>query len=362
MVSWSKNFTFCYMTIPSLQKPVQVLLFGILLFTAAFYAKAFLVPVVIAALLAMLFLPLCNRMEKVRIPRVVAIICCILILLAVVAGVAFLLSWQIADLAKESSTIEQNLTRRIAEVRRYIDQTFGISRQQQKEVLNGGQSSGRLPGMITGFLSGMGGFLTDFILVLVYLFLFLYLRLHLKKFLLMLVPQQNRQQAQQTLAQCRQVSQRYLTGMALMIGCLWVLYGIGFTIVGVKNALFFAILCGLLEIIPFVGNLTGTLFTVITVFAQGGSSSMVLGVLITYATVQFVQTYLLEPMVVGAEVSINPLATIAALVIGELVWGIPGMILAIPMLGIVKIICDNVAPWRPVGFLLGSDKKKKKKA
>lgn len=349
------------MTIPSLQKPLQVLLFLFLLFAALVYAKPFLVPVTLAALLAMLFLPMSQWFEARGWHRGLATVVCILCILVVVGLVAALLTWQISDMAADADKIERNLDAKVRELRRYIDRTFGISRTQQKELLNGGQPSGRLQSMISGLVTGLGSFLTDALLMLVYFFLFLYYRNHLRRFLLMLVPVREQAHAEKALEETRKVSQKYISGLALMIGCLWVLYGIGFSIVGVKNALFFAILCGLLEIVPFIGNLTGTLFTVITVFAQGGSGGMIMGVLFTYGLVQFVQTYVLEPLVVGAGVSINPLATIAGLVIGELVWGIPGMILAIPMLAIVKIICDNVVPWRPIGFLLGNPPKKKKR-
>ena len=77
--------------------------------------------------------------------------------------------------------------------------------------------------------------------------------------------------------------------------------------------------------------------------------------------VQFVQTYILEPLVVGAEVNINPLFTILGIVAGEMLWGIPGMILAIPIMGITKIVCDHVTPLKPFGFLIGESKKKKDK-
>ena len=96
------------------------------------------------------------------------------------------------------------------------------------------------------------------------------------------------------------------------------------------------------------------------VVIQGGGSGMVLGVVITYFIVQFLQSYFLEPLVVGAEVNINPFFTIIILVLGEIVWGIPGMVLAIPLLGIVKIICDHVPSLKPYGYLIGSDQKKKK--
>ena len=155
----------------------------------------------------------------------------------------------------------------------------------------------------------------------------------------------------------RRVAQKYLTGLALMIACLWVMYGIGFSIVGVENAIFFAILCGLLEIVPFVGNLTGVTVTLLMTLAQGGSTSMLIGILVTYSVVQFTQSYILEPMVVGREISINPVFTIMGIVGGELLWGISGMILALPLLGIIKIICDHIEPLKPFGYLIGDDKK-----
>ncbi|HZF99642.1 MAG TPA: AI-2E family transporter, partial [Chitinophagales bacterium] len=146
--------------------------------------------------------------------------------------------------------------------------------------------------------------------------------------------------------------------LAMMIVSLWVMYSIGFSIAGVENAFFFAVLCGLLEIVPFVGNIAGTLLTLAMSVVQGGGTGVLIGILVTYGVVQFVQTYLLEPLVVGAEVSINPLFTIVGLVAGEMLWGIPGMIMAIPLMGIAKIVCDHVEPLKPYAYLIGNDKKK----
>jgi predicted PurR-regulated permease PerM len=202
-------------------------------------------------------------------------------------------------------------------------------------------------------------FLVDFILVLVYIFLFMYYRGHIKKFILQLIPAKEKGNTEEIISGIQKVSQQYLTGLGLMIVGLWIMYSIGFAIVGVQFAVFFAILCGLLEIVPFVGNLTGNLLTVLMVIVQGGGTGMIIGVLITYAVVEFFQTYILEPLVVGAEVNINPLFTILVLVAGELLWGIPGMVLAIPLLGIAKIICDHIEPLKPYGFLIGQEKKKK---
>ena len=159
----------------------------------------------------------------------------------------------------------------------------------------------------------------------------------------------------------RKVAQKYLSGLAMMIACLWVMYSIGFSIAGVENPIFFAILSGTLEIVPFVGNLVGSLLTAGFALAQGGGLSVALSVLIVYGTVQFLQTYLLEPLVVGRGVNINPLTTIVGLVLMEFLWGIPGMVLAIPLLGITKIVCDHIESLKPYADLIGDHATEKKK-
>jgi predicted PurR-regulated permease PerM len=139
------------------------------------------------------------------------------------------------------------------------------------------------------------------------------------------------------------------------------MYGIGFSIIGVENALLFAILCGLLEIIPYVGNITGTLLTVSVSAIHGANPSLLGGIVIVYVIVQFIQGWFLEPLILGPQVKINPLFTIIVLVIGQLLWGISGLILAIPLTAIFKIICDHIEALKPYGFLIGEIEEPKKR-
>jgi len=121
----------------------------------------------------------------------------------------------------------------------------------------------------------------------------------------------------------------------------------------VKNAFFFAILCGLLEIVPFIGNITGTTLTVLVSIVQGADIPMVISIIITYLLVQFIQEWILSPIIVGSQVKINAFTTIVALVLGELIWGIAGIFLAIPLIGMFKIICDHIESLKPYSFLIG---------
>lgn len=345
---------------PSLQKMVYVVFFLFLIIASLYFAKPFLVPICFGGLLAMLFLPSSIWLQQKGFPKSLAIISCIIFLLAIIAGLVWLITWQVTDLTGDINSIEKKVNQMIYQLKQFINQKFGISPKQQEDLINNNSQGEK--SIVASIGSGMMGFVIDFILVMVYIFLFMYYRSHLKKFILQLIPANEKQNAEEILAGIKKVSHQYLTGLGLMIIGLWIMYSIGFSIVGVQYAVFFAILCGLLEIIPFVGNLTGSLLAVLMVIIQGGSTAMIIGVLITYAVVQFFQTYVLEPLVVGSEVNINPLFTILALVAGELIWGIPGMILAIPLLGIVKIICDHIKGLQPYGFLIGQERKKKKGA
>jgi predicted PurR-regulated permease PerM len=344
-----------------LYKAIQVLLFFFLTFAGLYYARDFLVPIAFAGLLAMLFLPLSRWMERKGMDRGPAALICVLLVVAAIGGLVTLVTLQVTDLAGDVNNMEQRVQQMIGQFRQYISNNLGISKQQQDELMKGDQSGGRAGGMISGAASSIMGILVNLVLVLVYIFLFMYFRRHLKTFALKLVPATEKKNAQTIIHDIQLVAQQYLGGLGMMIVGLWIMYGIGFSIVGVKNAVFFAILCGLLEIVPFVGNLTGTAITVLMAISQGGGTSMVVGIIITYAIVQFLQTYILEPLVVGAEVNINPLFTIIIIVLGEMVWGIAGMVLAIPLLGIVKIICDHIEPLKPYGYLIGEEKKDRKK-
>lgn len=341
----------------SLQRVVLFLVLGFLVIAALYYAKPFLVPVCFGGLLAMLFLPLAIRFESKGIPKGLSALFCIIIFLIIFSAIIWLISWQITDLASESSNIENKVKKMLSQAQDYIRSNFGLSKKQQDEIIAGqAESNG---GFIAGLGSVLTGFVVDFILVLVYIFLFMFYRDRIKTFVLKIVSSDQKKNAETIIYNIEKVSQQYITGLGMMIGCLWVMYSIGFSIVGVKYAVLFAIICGLLEIVPFVGNLTGNTLAVLMVIIQGGGINMVIGVVITYLIIQFLQTYILEPLVVGAEVNINPLFTIIILVLGELIWGIPGMVLAIPLLGIVKIICDHIEPLKPYGYLIGSDKKKR---
>jgi predicted PurR-regulated permease PerM len=344
---------------------IRLLFLWSLIVVALYFGKPFLVPLVLASILAMLFLPLAAKLESKGWNRVLSSLACVLILVIVIVGLASLLYWQISGLAEDLTQMEQKIRQTIQQLRQFVSSTLGISQQQQQQLIQKQQQSGgsgQMAQVVGGIMSALTGFFVNLILVLVYTFLLLFLRSHLKKFILAKFPSTPERDTEAILRDGTNVARKYVSGLAMMIAMLWVLYAIGFSVAGVKNAIFFAVLCGLLEIVPFIGNITGTGLTLIMGITQGGGSGVIIGILITYALVQFIQTYILEPLIVGSELKINPLCTILGLVAGELIWGIPGLVVVLPVLGILKVVFDRIEPLKQYGMLMGEEKKPPKKS
>lgn len=338
----------------SLVKKLLVLFLAI---AGLYFAKGFFIPLCIAGILATLFLPLCKWLEKKKIPKVLAVLSCLLVLLIAIAGVGALLSWQINELTKDFSLLSEKIVEIINRIQRYIFTNFGITPKKQSEMLGNEELS--ITGIMQMLAGSVASVFTNFILVLAYIFLFLYFRVHIGRFILKLIPPAQQTEMEKMLSSITNVSQQYLLGLIKMIMCLWIMYGIGFSLIGVKNALFFAILCGLLEIVPFIGNLTGTTLTVLVAIVQGAGLPLVASIIGIYMLVQLIQEWILSPIILGPQVKINAFTTILALVLGELIWGVAGIFLAIPLIGMFKIVCDHIESLKPYGFLIGEIENKK---
>jgi predicted PurR-regulated permease PerM len=344
----------------SLTDVIKKLLFLFLLFSGLYFAKEFLMPICIAGILATLFLPFCNWMEHKKIHKAIAVCVCLLTLLLTLFTLISLLGYKIAELLSDIAIIKQKAIGMAVEIQNYILNHLNISIQEQNTILKSEQPS--YGTIMQSMLGSITGFLTNIILVLVYFLFLLFYRQHIKNFIIQLTSDSNKAEMEHIVYSASRVSQNYLIGLSKMIVILWIMYGIGFSIIGVENAIFFAILCGLMEIVPYVGNITGTILTIVVAAIHGANPTLLFGIVITYGVVQLIQGWVLEPLILGPQLKINPLFTILALVLGELLWGIPGIILAIPITAVLKIICDHIEPLKPYGFLIGEIVEPKKES
>ena len=161
------------------------------------------------------------------------------------------------------------------------------------------------------------------------------------------------QKVDHVLSKIQQSVQNYITGLGLVILIVAVLNITGLLILGIDYAFFFGALGALLTIIPYVGIFIGALLPILMSLVTKDSAWYAVGVAGIFFFVQILEGNFITPNVVGSKVSINPLVAIVGLILGGMLWGAPGMILAIPFMAVIKVIFDSVEGLQPYGFVLG---------
>ena len=335
----------------SLSSVIKKLLLVFLIFAGLYFAKGLLMPLCIGGILATLFLPFCNYMEKKNISRTIAVLICLTVLILIIIILFSLIGIKVSALLSDLASIQYKAIEMVDTIQDYIFLHLNISIENQLKILTSEQPS--YTNIMQVLLGSISAFVAAFILVLAYFIFLLLYRGHIKTFLLKITTKAQRPEMELVIYSAAHISQQYLLGLSKMIVLLWIMYGIGFEVIGLENALFFAMLCGLLEIIPYLGNIVGTSLTVLIAAVNGANTELLISIIITYGIVQLIQTLIFEPLILGPQVKINPLFTVIVLVVGELLWGIPGLILAIPLTAMLKIVCDHSKPLKPYGFLIG---------
>lgn len=336
---------------------VFVLLFLVLSYTILKELSFYLVPATFAALLAMLMLPINQYFERHRLPRLLAIVTSLLIILMIIGGVITIVTSQVISFTRDLPTIELQLKNKFDLLQGFIQDISGITVQRQMDFIDQElaqllSSLGKWGGDI---LISTGGTLAGFGIMILHFILFLLYRHRIKGFILGLIPKEQHTHAGKVILEITKVTRQYLTGVVMVMFVMSVLNSVGLLVLGIQNAIFFGVLAAILNIIPYIGVWIGAGLPILVALITKESLFYPLGVLVLFMFNQFIDNNFLTPRITGSQVKINALATIGVILIGNMVWGVAGMILFIPLLGIAKIVFDNVDQLKPFGFLIGED-------
>lgn len=333
----------------------EVLLFLILFTAVLYFGKEILILIVFSGFLAMLMAPVSNKLETWGVSRVFSTLLSVFIIVIVISLVLMLITVQIVSFTDNLPNIQKKLEEFISGAQSWIENQFGISPQQQIKALqeqtkNTISSAGSyLTGMVAGIVTLIGGFT----LVLVFTFLFLLHREKYENFFVLLYKDEKREDAKVIYAKVSKIAQQYLVGRAISIIILTIFYTVGLLILGIENAFLLSAIAAIVTFIPYVGPIIGGLLPIFMAMVTEDSFGPALGVIIVIALAQIFDNYFIEPYVVGGNVNISPLFTILILIIGGLVWGIAGVILFLPLLGMVKIFFDHIEGLYPFAYLIG---------
>jgi len=338
-------------------KATVILVLSALIIAFMILAKNILIPLVLSIFFTFLLLPVSGKLESWRIPKSLAILISILLAFVFFGALIFLFVQQISSFISDWPALQQIISVKWESLQQFVVETFHISKIEQEAWLTNKIKENASTGgvLVFGIFSATTSFLASFSLIPIYVFFLTLYKDKIKEFVRLISKGNNDDQALNVVRKVSQVSQKYLTGIFLDVIILSVLNSTGFLIIGLPHAILFGVLISMLNIIPYVGVLIGSLLPVLMAFLTFDELGYTLAVAGVCVFVQFLDNNFITPLVVGSSVSINPLTATLALIASALIWGIPGMILCMPLTGMVKVVFDNVESMKPYGFLLGEE-------
>ncbi|GGG51070.1 AI-2E family transporter [Hymenobacter glacieicola] len=314
-----------------------------------------LLPLVFSGVFALLLLPICRWLELRGLPRVLAIILCLLLLVLIFAGFVLGFGSQLTQFKSEIPKLQAKTMEFFNTAQEWAHQRFGYQPMSIEDVKESTMKALKKSGgtYLGTTLNTTTAALSNILQVFIYIFCLLLYRDHLRQFMFRFVAPDKRTAVLHTVDSIQTVVQAYISGLVKVIIIVAVLNGIGLVALGVKFAIFFAIFASVLAVIPYIGIMIGATIPAIITLVETGSvvqAALVIGV---FVVVQFLEGNFITPMITGSQVSINPLAAILALILGNELWGTPGMILSIPIMAVIKVVLDANKVTEPWGFLLG---------
>ena len=342
--------------LPFIARLAAVLLSITLILFLMVKGSGIIIPLFFSLLIAFMVLPLAKWLERHRVPRVLAAIIAVLVFVIFVAGLGYFLGAQIGQFSKDLPQLGSRLQGWATASQNWIATRFNVDTSQQTDYLHKGAADiARFASVFAqALLLAVGGFAIYTVFVFLFTFFMLTHRSILKNFITCLFERKDHTRVAEILTETRLLANSYVVGLLIEMLIVAVLNVIVFFCFGVKYALLLGILAAVLNIIPYLGIYSATAIAAIITLANS-TPQHALTVIIILLVVHLIDSNVIMPRIVGRRVKMNPLITIIAVLLGHLLWGIPGMFLFIPLAGILKIIFERVDGLQPWAILMGTE-------
>lgn len=322
-----------------------------------FVASGFLIPICFAILVSFILLPTVRFLQSKGLKNIFAIVFTFVVVLSLLGGVSYFFSSQIAMIISDFQSFRAQLSALLDTIVEMYNTQFSFfspinANFLVEKIHNFIQNSG---GEILGTtLSQTTVFFTNLVLTPIYVFLLLLYRKGLVKGILLCFKKEQRNEVKEILYHVQSVGKDYIIGLITVMLILSILNSTFLLIVGVDYAIMFGCLSAILIIIPYIGPFVGGILPIIYGLATMGPSTAFI-IMVGFIISHLLESNFLTPKIVGSNTSVNALSAFMALVVGGTLWGIPGMILAIPLTAMLKKVFMRVSGLRPIALLLGEE-------
>lgn len=358
-------------------------LFVLACLAAVYVASDIVLPVVLAIMLKLLLQPLVRMLDGLHVPRVLGALMAILLLIAVVAGVGTALTRPAADWIAKLPDVLPRVERELRPLGRPL-QSLQRAMSELEHLAGGTPTAAPAPpprgtdgagataapakaphaaaapavplhasALVQALFSGTGQAITGFFTSLLVLFYLLVSGETFLRRLVEILPRfgDKRRAVEISLHVERDIS-AYLLTITLINAIVGVATGCVMWLCGIGDPLLWGVTAFVLNYVPILGPLFGmVLFAVVGVLSRGALMPGLVPAGL-YLIIHLIEGETVTPMIMARRFTVNPVAVVLGLVFWYWMWGVPGAVLSVPMLAILKIICDDVPPLRAFGHFL----------
>ncbi|MGC1389532.1 MAG: AI-2E family transporter [Bacteroidales bacterium] len=335
---------------------VTIFLLGLIALLAIMYvAKSIIIPVVFAIIIAIVLHPVVNYMVRIKINRILAIILTMFLTFLVIAAFGAVLfsqaskfgeSWPVL-VGKFTSLLNQSIADAADYFNKDPQKIHDWITKTQGEIINISTAA------IGQTIVLLGNGLIILLLIPFYIFMILFYQPLLIEFIRRLSGTNYQSHVRQIVSQIKTVIQRYLVGLVIEAVLMAAMNTAALLILGIEYAFILGILAALLNVIPYIGGIIAVAMPMMVALVTKPSPWYAFYILAAYYIIQLIDNHYIVPYIVASKIKINALFSVIVVLAGNALWGIPGMFLSMPVLAIIKLICDHIEPLKPWGYLLG---------
>ena len=334
-------------------------LFILALFYTLYVTRAFLLPIILTFLLSFLLKPAVGGLKKLRIPEPIGAALTLFALLGILAYGVYLLSEPAARWIEQAPQAARQIEFKLRPLKKPVEQVAQATEEIEK--IAGTEKEERAQAVkITRIalndmlFSQTPEFLATMLVMIVLLYFLLASGDLIPRKLAGLLTQLNYQhEAMMIIDEIgRRISVYLGTVTVINIG-LGATVTVAMILLGMPNPLLWGVLAGLLNFIPYLGALVGVIVLSLVAILTFETLAHALLVSAVYIVLTTFEGYFLTPAILGRQLTLNPVTLFIGVIFWGWLWGIGGILLAVPILATFKIFCDHFKPLSPIGEFLG---------
>lgn len=332
---------------------VGICAFGFFLYVS----QEILMPICFSVLLAILMDPLVVQFQRIKIPRIIAILLTVFLSGIFVLATLYLIADQITSFNESLPNIKQKLSEVLDQGKVWISTRLHVKGEAIDSYFDN-WSKGLLDegGAMIGYtIAAVTSMVVVWLLIPIYVAMLLYYQSLILLVLEKATDKESHGKIIEVMSAVRAMVQSYLIGLFFEAIIVAILNTAGLMILGIDYAILLGVVSAVLNMIPYIGGVVAVILPVLVAIATMDSLWSPVLVMGLYGLTQAIDNNVIIPLIVASRVKINAFASVTMVIIFGTMFGLFGMFLALPITAVVKIICDRIENLKPYGLLLGYD-------